>query len=68
MMGCGASNVKNVEEINLIHRVCLMIENKNPTVETVWQTLKDLQNRGRLRWNGCWSTPLGKTDKLICKF
>ena len=58
-MGCGASrSVPNTDEIDLIHRICILIENKNPTAETVWELLKDLPNRDRKLWKDCWSTPL----------
>ena len=61
MMGCGVSKEENsLAEINLIHRVCLLIENKNPTIDTIWEILKYLPDRNRKLWNGCWSTPLGK--------
>ena len=60
-MGCGVSKEENnVAEINLIHRVCLLIENKNPSIDTIWDILKNLPERNRKLWNGCWSTPLGK--------
>ena len=47
-MGCGATRtIPDPDEIDLIHRICILIENKNPTAETVWDLLKDVPNRNR---------------------
>ena len=59
-MGCGASqDLVDNDEVDLIHRICILIENKHPSAETIWELLKKLPNRDRKLWKGCWSTPLG---------